>query len=55
MNGENTSPMLRGVAEAHEALREIKQLRKDFRSLKGVLAESKITAFEMWREILEFL
>ncbi len=23
MNGENTSPMLRGVAEAHEALREI--------------------------------
>ena len=30
-------------------------LRKDFRILNGVLAESKIAAFEMWREILMFL
>ena len=38
-----------------EKSEEINQLRKDFRLLKGVVAESKITAFEMWREILEFL
>ena len=34
---------------------ETRQFREVFRDFDGVLAESKITAFEMWREILEFL
>ena len=43
-------------ARENEALEnKILQMRKDFRLLNGVLAESKITAFEMWREILGFL
>ena len=41
--------------ELAERSEENRQLRKEFRALNGVLAESKITAFEMWREILEFL
>ena len=51
-NHQKNEALTRMLAERSE---EIKQLRKEFRALNGVLAESKITAFEMWREILEFL
>ena len=33
-------------SSSHQAQRQV---------FKGVLAESKITAFEMWREMLEFI
>ena len=48
--------MIAALARENEALaKENRQLRKDYRVLNGVLAESIITAFEMWREILGFL
>ena len=49
---QKNEALKRELAERSE---ENRQLRKEFRALNGVLAESKITAFEMWREILEFL
>ena len=48
--------MIAALARENEALaKENRQLRKDYIVLNGVLAESMITAFEMWREILAFL